>query len=557
MNKRIAYAFLFLILASINPTLGEDRYKQDNKDQFAENKQDNRDDTKYIQSLIDQAQYGDTVQIPAGEHYVHTIHLRSGVYIEAKGMLRQLPPDSAENFSFAKQYSRSPLFSGKNIQNAGLSFKATVLNEAIYLDNCKHIDLTDAKIEGDSTKLYAFAGIYLFGCEDIRITNIEISFFGKNRQSPSYYQRGTGIRVQSSRGVVISDNNIHHNGENGIFFHSCAAILVNHNRISHNGMSGIQVAFGSVGVEKDYKLTNNLFEANAADAIDINNPHSARQIHLQAIIEGNSSNGNGWVKGEKTRDGSGIATLVGLKGVVVRNNKSSNSNRPAVYIRQCDAIDLIENNADNFAEIVGNLGQIQLYKNTFNGLRVLANVKAAKLRLDSNNIRDVSLPNGIVVDSLVLVSNDLKGNININMQGQLICQNNTISSNSPHGAISLWKVNGATLSGNLISTSKSNALYINSGANNVVIEANKIYSPNTCIKDSGSHRLKISKNTLASNTYNASAQTLVSINPKDLHLSDNIYYLGEEKLEKEKVKQALGLQGNGTVYMKGDLRSLW
>ncbi|GAA4789246.1 hypothetical protein GCM10023231_16940 [Olivibacter ginsenosidimutans] len=557
MNRRIAYVFLFLIAISTQQIEGKEKFRQKNEAPVVASIRNEEDNTKYIQHLINQANYGDTVRIPLGTHYVRTIYLKNGVHIASKGVLKQLKPDSVEKFSFAKQCSSSPLFVGKNIHDISLSFKAAVSNEAVYLENCKRVKVTNTAIQGDSTNICAFSGIYLRNCEQVDITNTEVSFFGKSRQSPSFYQRGTGIRVQSSKNIRISDNNIHDNGENGLFFHACAAIVVHHNRVSNNGMSGIQVAFGSTGLEKQYKITDNTLTANAADAIDINNPDPVRQVDLQAVIEGNQSKGNGWVMGKKTRDGSGIATLVGLKNVLVRNNKSENSNRPAIYIRQCDAIDVLENDADNFAEIVGDLGQIHLFKNTFDGLRVLAHAKAKKLTLDSNHIRLVYLPNDIAVDSLVFVSNNLRGDLNINMDGRLICKNNTISSNSPRGAIALWKVNEAVLSGNQISATKNSALYIHEKASNVVVEDNKIHATNTCIKDNGSSHLKIARNTLASATYNASAQTLVSVNPKDLHLSDNIYYVGKERLEKDKTRQALGLEGNGTVYMQGDVRGLF
>src|SRR5690606_18669289 len=255
--------------------------------------------------------------------------------------------------------------------------------------------------------------------------------------------------------------------------------------------------------------------------------------------------------------GSGIATLVGLKNVEIRNNRSSRSNRPAVYLRDCDSIEIINNQSDNFAEIVGSQGSVRLYKNTFSGLRLLADLKAEKLLLDSNHIPYLAIPNGIIVDSLIFRANELRGNINVNMQGQLIFKDNTLHSSSPYGAMILRKVNGARLSRNRISTSQSDALCVHDEAANVVIEANKIRSPAACIKDSGSSRLKIIKNSLSSDTSGGSPATAVILSrPKDLTLSNNTYYLGDHPIDNTEIRSFIGLEGEGTVFINGKSRKL-
>ncbi|MEH6308794.1 right-handed parallel beta-helix repeat-containing protein [Olivibacter sp. CPCC 100613] len=551
MNRLLAVTLFFLsMVLNFHTGLGQEKKKTKNVSTKRTKIAD--DDTRLIQSLIDKAHAGDTIKLAKRTYNVRSIQLKDGVSISTFGTFKQISPDSAENFTMGKQYSAYPLFHGDKVRGLSLRFNAITYGEAVHLDNAENVTIRDVSAFGDSTKLYSFSGIYLFRSKNIKIENVELAYYGMARKSPNYYQRGTGIRLQTCNNVTINENRIHHNGENGIFLHSCADITLHRNKISHNGMSGIQVAFGSVGLENRYRITDNLIFANAADAIDINNPDISRQINLAAVIEGNTSYDNGWVKGEKTRDGSGIATLVGLKDVMVRNNKSNRSNRPAVYLRDCDAVQVINNNADNFAEIVGSQGQIHLYKNTFAGLRLLSDLKAKKLMLDSNNIRYLAIPNGIMVDSLVFLANDLKGNINVNMNGQLIFKDNVLSSSSPRGGITLWKVNGAVLSGNEISTNKSDALYVHNEAMNVVIEANKIRSSAVCIKDAGSQQLKIIKNTLASDTSNRSALTLISTNPRDLTLSNNTYYLGEKEAER-----AVGFEGEGTVFIDGETHKLF
>src|SRR5690606_19579304 len=184
------------------------------------------------------------------------------------------------------------------------------------------------------------------------------------------YQRGTGIRVQTCQQIRIQNSHIHRNAENGIFLHSCENVDIRRNNIHRNGMSGIQVAFGSLGIERNYRITGNDLVGNAADAIDINNPETSKTVDISAYIAENSSSSSGLVKGSSTRDGSGIATLVGVKQVTVKDNRSQRSNRPAVYIRGCDSVNVINDKSDNFAEIVGKQGEIRLVKNTFPGLRL-------------------------------------------------------------------------------------------------------------------------------------------------------------------------------------------
>lgn len=489
------------------------------------------DDTKFLQSLIDKASPGDTVVFPKGTYYVHTLKLRDGVHIRSKGLLQQLPLDSLEEYGQKRQRSNSPLFYGKGVHGINLSFHAKTLQEALILESCSGIRILDTHLEGDSTKLRSFSGIYIYKSDSIIVEHSDIAYYGLQRMDVKKYQPGTGIRIQSSNRLKLIANTIHHNGENGLFFHSCRDVIVDHNEIDHNGMSGVQIAFGRAGIERNYRLTHNHLHDNAADAIDINNPNTSRPIQLDALIQDNASANNGWVKGESTPDGSGIATLVGLQQVVVKNNKSIKSNRPAIYMRNCDQIEAIENEADNVTEIVGNLGTIRLYKNTMPGLRLLSSVRAKKLTIDSNTIRHLSFPNGISVDSLVLLANDLKGNINVNMNGKLVFKRNKLSSTSDKGGMSLWKVNEAILSDNEIHTTISQAVSINPKAENVLIQQNKIVSAKTCIVDEGSYRLKIVQNTLASQTKGGNLESIISTHPNELYFENNEYYIGGEKKE--------------------------
>src|SRR5690606_10710279 len=270
------------------------------------------DDIKAIQEVISQATEGDTVFIPEGTFLVRALGLKSGVHIKGEGLLVQHVEGELEEFRPSKQNSSAPLFRGNNISNVFLSFRAKTENEAIYLSGSKDITIANSQLEGNPDKIRSFAGILFYDCENVSITKSSISHYGAERKHPNKYQPGTAIRILSSKNMSVTHSNIFENGENGVFMHDTPDVEVSHNRIQNNGMSAIQVAFGRNGIEKNYLFINNVMEGNAADAIDINNRSLVKYLNINCRIENNISRNNGFVNGESTPDGSGIATLINI-----------------------------------------------------------------------------------------------------------------------------------------------------------------------------------------------------------------------------------------------------
>lgn len=489
-----------------------------------------QDDTEYIQLLIDNADAGETVVLPEKVYFVRSLNLKSGVNLTTSGLIKQLPLPEKEEYSLEKQYSSNPLFFGKNVRDVHLTFNAETRNEAVVLENSSNVTLERIVSKGDSTKFRSFSGVYLYKSDSITVSEAELSNYGQKRKSEKYYQPGTGIRVQTCKFVTIDNSTIYDNGENGIFIHASSNIDLTQNYIHHNGMSGIQVAFGSGGLENMYSIFRNRLEYNAADGIDINNPDEERKVELDAKIIGNQSIGNGWVNSKKTPDGSGIATLVGLKNVYVKDNKSEKSNRPAIYVRTCDQIELEGNQADNVAELVGELGNIYMIHNQLAGLRLLKDVNATLLSIDSNEFRHVSLPSDIRIDTLKMVANNIKGNIHFNMIGNLIFSENKLYSPSPKGAVSLIKVNGATLNANEIESTKNHALLISHKAKDVIIKDNQLTALNTCIRDMGSANLKLIGNKIHG-LERKDYSLVMSKTPELIHKEYNEYFIDGEKKE--------------------------
>lgn len=501
------------------------------------------DDTKSIQQAIQAAQKGDTIFIPAGTYLVKTLVLKSDIHLKGPGQFKQTLSDDTQRFSRTNQNSSAPLFFGRNLRNISLSFRAFTINEALYISKSTNIRLNEVEITGDDKKIYAFPGLLFYECDSIEIANSRISNYGAPRQSAQKYQAGTGIRLLSCSNIRIADNTIQKNGENGIFMHGSGHATINNNNIAHNGMSAIQIGFGKTGKERHFQILNNTLSHNAADAIDINNKITETPFSIYCIIKNNKSFNNGFVAGESTVDGSGLATLVNVSEVQLAQNSSSKSNRPALYLERCGAIEAENNHADNKVELVQSFGKIVLKKNTFDALTVLAGTHGNTLHLENNRLRTLLLPNGIGIDSLVIRGNVLSNaSLNINMQGHLILDENQVLSQQATGAILLVKMNSASLTNNHITSTAGYAITVKRTAASVHMERNTIQSVNACVVDEGSPNLRLLSNELMSVKGGKLNRTLVSYNPNRLQLKGNIHKGG-------KTDNSIRLEGVGQAYI--------
>ncbi|WP_134091958.1 right-handed parallel beta-helix repeat-containing protein [Olivibacter sp. XZL3] len=501
------------------------------------------DDTKQIQQTIQAAQKGDTILVPEGTYLVKTLVLKSDIHLKGLGQFKQTLSNDTQRFSRTNQNSSAPLFFGRNLRNISLSFCATTTNEALYISKSTNIRLTKVEITGDDKKIYAFPGLLFYECDSIEIRNSRISNYGAPRQSAQKYQAGTGIRLLSCSNIRISDNTIQKNGENGIFMHGSGHATISDNHIAHNGMSAIQIGFGKTKREQQFQILNNTLSHNAADAIDINNKITEKPFSIYCIIKNNKSFNNGFVAGESTVDGSGLATLVNVSEVQLLQNSSRKSNRPALYLERCGAIQAENNNADNKVELVQTFGKIVLKNNTFDALTVLAGTKGRTLQLEDNKLRTLLLPNGIAIDSLIMSRNVLSNaSLNINMQGHLILEENQVLSQQPTGAILLVKINSASLTNNHITSTAGSAITVKRMATSVHIEHNTIQSVNACVVDEGSPKLALLSNELMSIKGGRLNRTLVSYNPNDLQLKGNTHKGG-------KTDNSIRLEGVGHAYI--------
>ena len=452
------------------------------------------DDSEAIQRALDSAMVGDTVYLPKGTYLVQTLRLVSNVHIVADGLLKQ-PKELSAQFAVEKQHSPAPLFRAHRVSNIYLSVRAETVNEAIYASQCSNITVANSHFTGDSTNNRSFPAVLWYDCAASRVVGTTISQYGGARQSPNSYHPGTAIRVLSANGVTISGNHIHHNGENGIFIHDSGDVEIDGNHIHHNGMSGIQVAFNAAERVANYRITNNRLEYNAADAVDINNREHGRVVTINALIAGNYSYSNGFVNGESTPDGSGIGTLIGISGVTLSGNRAFGNNRPALYIEGCGDITANRNETDGAFELVGHWENIRMEGNTFHTLRLLANADGRLLDIRHGKIGSVMLPNGIRIDSLRIMENEISsGPINVNMEGHFKFEGNRLTSGHESGALLVVKVASASLLGNHITNARNAAITVRKTALNVRIDSNFVTSGGTWIHDFRPPGIKINKN---------------------------------------------------------------
>lgn len=502
------------------------------------------DDTEALQKLIVNADSGVAIYIPEGVYLLRALGLRSNVQLFSDGLLKQIKPDSSEGYSIEKQHSTAPLFRGHHITNVSLSFEAQTYHEAVYISFGENIRITQTQVSGDSTNLRAFPGILFYRCVSCEVSDSKISHYGAARTSTTQYQPGTGIRVMASREINIKKNKIARNGENGIFIHTTSDVHIDSNHIHGNGMSGVQIAFGNGGVEQNYVISNNSFQDNIADAVDINNRGLHQFLDINCRIISNEGINNGFLNGQSTPDGSGIATLINVSNVEVKGNTSQNNNRPAVYLEDCRDIHLHGNEADDTFEMVGHFENVLFEGNNFDNLRLLANVKGSVLKLERNTVRQLFIPNDIAIDSLILQRNDLlNGSININFPGVAVLKANSIQSRSDVGAILVVRAQSVLIDSNRIVNRNNQAIITRKSANNISITNNHIESVNACIMDDGATGLYISGNKFVTLRGGEHQRTVVSTNPNGIIMHNNEHHGGRQD-------NSIRFTGNGhaTVY---------
>lgn len=310
-------------------------------------------DTKMLQNKIDSLQNGDTLTIPKGTYNISQLILKDKNNIKIKGLCTLYQTSGIkDNWSYNHVLSQQPTLVIKNCNNIKIE-DISIRNkyEAIYIENSPNTTISNVKIDGQN--LSTFSGIFI-NSSKVKIKNCKIENcstkpkWDGNRNTYTT-AGGNGIQISTSKYIYIENNEIVNNAMNGVFVFASSYTYINNNKINSNGMSGIQIAFASGDkalLSKNYKILNNTIENNYSDGIDINNRSNILITSIKAEIINNHLNNNGFINNHQTQDGSGIATLIGIKDVLLKNNITYNCSRAGIYMYKVNNINITSNNIE-------------------------------------------------------------------------------------------------------------------------------------------------------------------------------------------------------------------
>lgn len=187
--------------------------------------------TKYIQELIDSANYGDVIFFPKGEYVLSTVFLKSGLTLEFEKGAKLLGSQNFDDFERDEKvdyplyqdqshsFFNCSMFVAKNcnditFKGEGLIDLRSIWDEenirgivhrgakGIALKECNNVKITDITVN-NCTDL----AIYFAGCNNVEIANVNMR---------TYID---GISPDNSKNVYIHDCDIE-TGDDGIVFKS-------------------------------------------------------------------------------------------------------------------------------------------------------------------------------------------------------------------------------------------------------------------------------------------------------------------------------------------------
>jgi len=520
-------------------------------------------DTKAIQKAIDACPEQGTVLIDkAMICLVNTLKLKSNINFICTGIIKQITAANLQQFGKPLQNSSTPIILCDGVKNVNIQVKAITNYEGVFLINSSGVTIKNSSFNGNRSSS-GFAGVMMYICDHITVSNSEIFNFGKPRTSVAVAQPGSGIRALQVSSLTVSANKLHNNGDNGLFTITCKVVKVDHNVIYANGLSGIQIAFDATQQEYDYQLRNNQIYSNMADGIDINN-FEFKTRDVKIVIDGNTLRSNGFVNKQPTNDGSGIATLIKLSNVTVTNNKSSLSNRSSLYIKDCGKITASNNVSDMPVEIISEYERINLSNNNFRSIDLIGETSGNELKIIGNTFSNLSLPNGTKVGNLIIQGNKITAcNINFNVTGKVSFVKNITTNGINKGVNTLFisqVTNGLLIEGNVMKqSSNADCIVIAAPIPNIQLLGNTVTGINNLITDVGAPGLIVKGNKLSGlNGGYISPRTYVGT-PNNAQFSNNVHTSeannirvtsGKMSISNEKFEK--GYNDYGTVKVEGN-----
>jgi parallel beta-helix repeat protein len=318
------------------------------------------DNTHALQDVLNKMAAGDTL-IVDGDVHVSTVLLqnRSNLTIEIAGSLASTltttQPKSGPSFS----PSKNPVLAiagGKNItmKSIGNGYLRNGYGEGIAASGVDGLDLS---VNIDGSGVGNWDAIYINGARHVAISDCYLKNGSQlhdvlrpgDERVTSY--NGSGIRTYGVTGLVIRHVSVSRMSYDGIYLGSGTDpsnpyknTQILSNLIFDNQGSGIQANFNKPGgiPLTDMTISGNSIWDNTADGIDMNNTGKSA-YPMNILVNGNRLYRNGWWNGQRTADGSGIATVINLSDVTLTNNIAIDPQRVGIFAENSSNITASDN----------------------------------------------------------------------------------------------------------------------------------------------------------------------------------------------------------------------
>jgi hypothetical protein len=305
------------------------------------------DDTQALQAAFDKMAAGDTLVID-GDVHVSTVVLRNrtNLTIEIAGSLTSTLTAAQPNGGSSFSPSKNPVLAiagGSNItvKSLGKGYLRNGYGEGIAAAGINGLTLS---VNIDGAGVGKWDAVYINGASNVTITDCSIkngsqlnaALRAHDKRITSY--SGSGIRTYRVVGLMIRHVAVSRMAFDGIYLGSGTDpsnpyknTQVLDNYIFDNQCSGIQVNFNKpAGVPlTDLTIANNSIWNNNADGIDMNNVGVAAYPG-RILVESNLLFHNGWWEGQRTADGSGVATVINLSDVKLTHNIAIDPQRSGI-----------------------------------------------------------------------------------------------------------------------------------------------------------------------------------------------------------------------------------
>ena len=214
-------------------------------------------DSQGLDVAIQQAQAGDTVQLPEGTFEIaEPIRLKSGVKLQGLGQERTI--------IIYKGTKPGPLISLHGCEDVEISNLTLdgqnnpLVHQGVVGNHSRRLWVHHLTIRNLQAKTFGPHGIHFYGHEpaladgvtDSRITDCHIENIGLDAQ----YGGGIRLSAGSIRNQVLR-NTVRNTGRGGIFGDNSGELVIRHNKVSGSGGEGLGIESGAAATARLSRIT--------------------------------------------------------------------------------------------------------------------------------------------------------------------------------------------------------------------------------------------------------------------------------------------------------------